>query len=172
VSTNLSGQNPKKVVKWGAGLDNVSPNTTFSTTSGEFHTWGKGFSTDGCGTRAPIDGSYKYFFLKGVPENSGKVPTIEENQKDLNYNFELVTTPFNSGLAEQSDYNAYIKKFTFGTHDCEEIHCCYVAECASCTDYDYTKCKYTTYSPPSGTMKVDFLYAVGLGLVNMLLYTH
>jgi len=139
---------PKLTVpKWGAGLDNSEEaNTMFSNDSGEFHTWVSGFSTDGCGTRAPLDGDSAYFFLEGLPENEGAEVTLD-TLKDLNVNFRLVTTAFGSGIAYGEDWK-YIKGYQFGGGDCDKIGCCFKPDCASCSEYDPTKCEFTTYVPP------------------------
>jgi hypothetical protein len=166
---------PRRTVqKWGAGLDNsLEANTTFSTDSGEFHTWVSGFSTDGCGTRAPIDGSEAYFFLESLPENAGIDPrsvVIENFQKDININFKLVATAFGSGVAGLEDYK-YFSKFRFGGGDCEKIACCYRSECAACAEYDVSECEYTTFVP-SGGIRVNFVWsaaAAALGLVTLLI---
>lgn len=162
---------PRRTVpKWGAGLDNSQyANTTFSEDSGEFHTWVSGFSdSDGCGTRPPIDGSEAYFFLESLPENANIDPksiVIEEFQKDLNINFKLVTTAFSSGTASLEDYK-YITRFRFGGGNCDQISCCYNAECATCADFDVKDCEYTTFvaSGASATTMV-LLLATSLGVV-------
>lgn len=151
------------VAKWGAGLDNSrEANTTFSNDSGEFHTWVTGFSTDGCGTRPPLDGDSAYFFLEGLPENVGKEVAFEsEFLKDLNVNFKLVTTAFGSGIAYGEDWQ-YIKKYRYGTQGCDRIACCYKPGCASCAEYDPTKCEYTTYVPPSGAASLSLVAGLAM----------
>lgn len=167
---------PRKTVqKWGAGLDNsLEGNTTFSNDSGEFHTWVSGFSTDGCGTKAPFDGTEAYFFLTSLPENVGIDPksvVIEEFQKEINIGFKLVATAFGSGVAAFEDYK-YFSKFRFGGGDCDKIACCYKAECATCAEYAVSDCEYTTFVP-SGGIRVNNLgwsaAAAALGLVTLLI---
>eukprot|EP00980_Cylindrotheca_fusiformis_P023462 scaffold10493_cov93-Cylindrotheca_fusiformis.AAC.4 len=151
---------PRKTVpKWGAGLDNSEyANTTFSNDSGEFHTWVSGFSdSDNCGTRPPIDGSEAYYFLESLPENKNIDPqsiVIEEFQKDLNINFQLVTTAFGSGTATLEDYK-YIKNFRFGSGDCDRIGCCFRPDCADCAQYDVKDCEFSSVLPEDGSIRAS-----------------
>jgi len=156
---------PKQTVpKWGAGLDNSKEaDTIFSNDSGEFHTWVSGFSTDGCGTRPPLDGSSAYFFLEGLPENEGKEIAFD-NLRDLNVNFRLVTTAFGSGVAQLEDWK-YVKNFRYGTSGCDRIGCCYKPDCAACKDFDVSKCEFTTYVAPTDSAARTSLLVVMVSLL-------
>ncbi|CAJ1961157.1 unnamed protein product [Cylindrotheca closterium] len=158
------------VAKWGAGLDNSrEANTTFSQDSGQFHTWVSGFSTDGCGTRPPLDGDSAYFFLEGLPENEGVEITFD-SLRDLNVNFRLVTTAFGSGIAYGEDWK-YIQKYRFGTQGCDRVACCYKPDCASCSEFDVSDCEHTTYVEPSGTASIGFSSSVVLLALGVMFWS-
>jgi hypothetical protein len=181
--SQVFGEQPRGVPKWGAGVENDVEDSVFYGDSGFFTTWvsgfnnepsvlgSAGFGTTPCGTKTPNAQEELYFFLKELPDNEGTTVGLSDTGI-LSVNFTLSTTMLQSGQVPASlEAWDYVRAGIFNDDnklkgDCQIVYCCYNPDCGDCAEafekYPNFQCEWTDMEPES---KGSQLLGVGLALL-------